>query len=70
MIGLPARVRLPTGDREAHRTPDGFETTLSEEGRANLEAWYAGDLAFVRTSRAMARALRLRGGVTPHAVRA
>jgi hypothetical protein len=53
-LGLPEDVRLPQDETVAHRTPAGFESQLSERGRANLERWYAHDIAFVRLCRELA----------------
>lgn len=36
-------IELPTDDYGAHRTPDGFEKTVSELGRKNVEAYYKTD---------------------------
>jgi hypothetical protein len=53
-LGLPAAVRLPRDETAAHKTPAGFESQLSERGRANLERWYEHDVAFVRLCRELA----------------
>jgi hypothetical protein len=53
-LGLPADVRLPRDETVAHKTPSGYDDQLSETGRANLERWYAFDLAFVQLCRDLA----------------
>jgi hypothetical protein len=53
-LDLPPEVRLPTGDTEAHRTPAGYDDELGPVARANLERWYARDLAFVQLCRRLA----------------
>jgi Sulfotransferase family len=53
-LGLPAELRLPQEETVAHRTPAGFSTQLSDVGRANLERWYARDIAFVQLCRELA----------------
>jgi hypothetical protein len=59
-LGLPAHAQLPRGDA-AHQAPAGFDTSLSETARANLERWYADDVAFVE----LCRQLAPRVNVTP-----
>lgn len=58
LLGLPAGARLPFGDVVSHRTPAGFQTSLSPLGRANVEAWYAQDIALHEACLAL-RARRL-----------
>jgi hypothetical protein len=53
-LGLAPEVRLPGDETTAHRTPAGFADQLSECGRANLERWYAWDVAFVDLCRRLA----------------
>jgi hypothetical protein len=53
-LGLATELRLPQGDTDAHRTPAGFSTRLSDVGRANLERWYARDIALVELCRRLA----------------
>ena len=53
-LGLSAGVRMPRDETVAHKTPDSFDSQLSETGRANLERWYAFDVAFVRLCRELA----------------
>jgi hypothetical protein len=53
-LGLPEDVRMPRDETVAHRTPAGFESQLSERGRANLERWYERDVAFVGRCRELA----------------
>jgi hypothetical protein len=53
-LGLPEEARMPRDETVAHKTPAGFESQLSERGRANLERWYAWDVAFVQLCRDLA----------------
>jgi hypothetical protein len=53
-LGLPPDVRLPRDETAAHKSPSGSQTHLSDVGRANLERWYARDIAFVRLCRELA----------------
>jgi hypothetical protein len=53
-LGMPIDLQLPQDETAAHRTPAGFSSQLSEAGRANLERWYARDIAFVRLCRELA----------------
>jgi hypothetical protein len=48
LLGVPDDLELPTDDYGAHRTPDTFEKTVSELGRANIENYYAGDYDIYR----------------------
>ena len=50
-LHLPEGVAMPHDETTAHKTPRGFESELSERGRANLERWYARDVAFVELCR-------------------
>jgi hypothetical protein len=59
-LGLPPQARLPRGPKAAHQTPAGFDTRLGETARANLERWYADDLAFVELCRELAPRVNLR----------
>lgn len=52
-LGLPIEAELPRGD-EAHRSPAGFDMHLGDTARANLERWYAEDLAFYQRCRQLA----------------
>jgi hypothetical protein len=57
-LHLPEGVAMPRDETAAHKTPGGgFESQLSERGRANLERWYARDVAFVRLCRELAPAI-------------
>ena len=60
-LGLPADARLPGDETRAHRTPVGFSNQLSELGRANLERWYARDLALVELCRDLAPSINSPG---------
>ena len=53
-LSLPADARLPDDATVAHRTPDGYSQDLGDNARANLERWYADDLAFVELCRRLA----------------
>jgi Sulfotransferase family len=53
-LGLPADVGMPRDEKVAHKTPSGYDAQLSETGRANLERWYAFDVAFVELCRELA----------------
>jgi O-antigen biosynthesis protein len=53
-LGLPGDATLPRDETIAHKTPKGFESQLSELGRANLERWYERDVALVRLCRELA----------------
>jgi hypothetical protein len=53
-LGLPADARLPRDETVAHRAPGGFEDRLGDVARANLERWYAWDVAFYRLCRELA----------------
>jgi hypothetical protein len=53
-LGLPDGVLMPRDETVAHRTPSGFESQLSETGRANLERWYEFDVALVHLCRELA----------------
>jgi len=43
LLGVSDDIELPTDDYGAHRTPEGFEKTVSELGRKNVEAYYKTD---------------------------
>ncbi|MCB1444688.1 MAG: sulfotransferase family 2 domain-containing protein [Rhizobiaceae bacterium] len=43
LLGIDPSIALPTDDYGAHRTPDGFEKTVSEAGRRNVQAYYKED---------------------------
>jgi len=53
-LGLPASAELPRDEMVAHRAPSGLDEELADEARANLERWYARDLAFVERCRELA----------------
>jgi glycosyltransferase involved in cell wall biosynthesis len=53
-LGLPPDARLPGDETAAHKSPSGTQTHLSDVGRANLERWYARDIAFLQLCRALA----------------
>jgi hypothetical protein len=53
-LGLPPGARLPRDETAAHKSPPGAYTHLSDVGRANLERWYARDIAFVELCRELA----------------
>ena len=43
LLGVSPEIDLPTDDYGAHRTPDGFEKTVSELGRKNVQEFYKTD---------------------------
>lgn len=43
LLNIPESLRLPDDAVGSHRTPDGFDVTLSATGEANVRSWYAGD---------------------------
>lgn len=43
LLGLPEELALPEDPIIAHHTPEGFSTSLSALGEANIRAWYADD---------------------------
>lgn len=43
LLGVSPDIELPRDDYGAHRTPDGFEKTVSELGRKNVMEHYADD---------------------------
>lgn len=45
-LALPDSVKLPADPVFAHRTPPGCDAVLTPTARANVAAWYAGDVAF------------------------
>jgi hypothetical protein len=53
-LGLAEEAAMPRDEKVAHKTPAGFDDQLSERGRANLEQWYARDVAFVALCRQLA----------------
>lgn len=55
LLALPADITLPTDEVATHKTPQGFSTTLSEEGEANIRRWYRNDLPLFRHCREMRR---------------
>jgi hypothetical protein len=53
-LGLPPDARLSGDETDAHRTPAGYETQLSDVGRQNLTRWYDWDVRFHRLCRELA----------------
>jgi len=47
ILQLPNNVSLAHDDIKAHRTPEGYNTNLSEKAVANRKKWYAQDFEFV-----------------------
>lgn len=47
LLGL-RNVRLPSDPVANHKTPEGYQTSLSEKGRANICQWYRDDIALYR----------------------
>jgi hypothetical protein len=60
-LALPEAARMPGDETVAHKTPAGFDHQLSDVGRANLERWYAWDVAFVQQCRELAPRLNASG---------
>jgi hypothetical protein len=52
-LPLPPDAGLPRGDA-AHQAPAEYDASLGDVARANLERWYADDLAFVALCRDLA----------------
>jgi hypothetical protein len=46
-LGLSDAARLPADDIQAHRNPEGLDTTLDEQAIANLKRWYESDYRFL-----------------------
>ena len=59
-LGLPAEVQHAARRDGRPQDSAGFDDQLSELGRANLERWYAFDVAFVRLCRELAPSERCR----------
>lgn len=55
-LGLPADCRLPTDEAEAHRSPTGLSTELSERALKNLRTWYRQDYELIEACRDLERA--------------
>lgn len=53
LIGLPASAHLTDDPVQAHRTPAGFSSDLSEQGRRAIEQWYAEDIGIYATAMAL-----------------
>ena len=53
-LGLPASLRLPDDEVEAHRNPRELDRTLDEAAQQNLRVWYAEDLRLVELCRVIA----------------
>jgi hypothetical protein len=51
---LPAGAELPHDEEAAHRTPAGYDQSLSDVAHANLERWYAQDLELYALCRELA----------------
>ena len=62
-LGLPPDAELPRGEA-AHQAPAGYDVHLGDVARANLERWYADDLAFVQLCRELAPRVNARHGLT------
>lgn len=56
-LSLPMSIALPADDVVAHRTPPGFETELSQEGRRAIKQWYREDIDLFRHLRSVAAEL-------------
>ncbi len=46
LLGLPAGIELPADDTAAHRNPADMDRRLDPVAIANLQSWYARDIAF------------------------
>ena len=46
-IGVTDDFQLPSDPLARHGTPEGFETTLSPAGEANIRAWYRDDAPII-----------------------
>jgi hypothetical protein len=53
-LRLSPDLRLPRDEVDAHRMPAGFSNELGQIARANLQRWYAHDIAFVDLCRELA----------------
>ena len=58
---------VPVDEIVRHGTPEGFDTQLGDEARANLERWYAWDVAFVERCRELASTINAAPGSTHRA---
>jgi dihydrofolate reductase len=43
LLNVSPDVQLPTDEYGSHRTPEGYEKTISEEGRKNVQDYYKND---------------------------
>lgn len=48
LLKIDPSIELPMDDVGAHKTPEGFERTISEIGRKNVEAYYERDFEIYR----------------------
>jgi hypothetical protein len=64
LIGLPTR-SLPTDESASHRTPVGFDTTLSDRARAAVQQWYADDYALLAELQRLGPAVGFLGDLPP-----
>lgn len=56
-LGLSARVRLPTDEVAAHRTPPDLDRTLDPVATENLRRWYADDFRLYHLGRELAESV-------------
>jgi hypothetical protein len=47
ILGLPRHCILPADAVQAHKTPEGYETTLTDQAVQNLKKWCAEDYAYI-----------------------
>lgn len=61
LLDLPAGLTLPRDEIGTHRTPDGFDRTLSPLAATNLTAWYADDFPIYEACLALRKKLLASG---------
>ena len=52
-LGLPADMKLPADDVQAHRNPAHLDRKLDEHAVSNLNEWYKDDFKFIRLCEAL-----------------
>lgn len=53
--GIAQRIVLPSNPKDAHASPVGMSSTISAQGRANLDAWLKDDIALYEHCLTLAR---------------
>jgi Sulfotransferase family len=53
LLGLPADMKLPADDVQAHRNPAHLDRKLEDRAVANLQEWYKDDFRFIRICNAL-----------------